>query len=68
MKNYWENAVTIADNVRALLRENAPAALKATRAANAIREIVRWKKAFYPADTAGTFLATDYKTTLKQPF
>lgn len=68
MKNYWENAATIADNVQVFWTKSALDVSKGMRVGYAMQETVRYKKNSYPVDTVKISRATKSKPIPKQRF
>lgn len=68
MKNYWENAATIADNVQAFWTKSALDVSKGMRVGYAMQETVRYKKNSYPVGTVKISRATKSKPIPKQRF
>ena len=68
MKNYWENAVTIADNVQAFWTKSALDVSKGMREGYAMQETVRYKKNSYPVGTVKISRATKSKQIPKHRF
>jgi hypothetical protein len=66
MRNYWENAAIIADNVRAFLQGAVPDASMGIRMAFAMHGIASLKGVSYPADIVGSFLAKESRVIQKQ--
>ena len=68
MNDYWENAVTIADNVQAFWTKSALDVSKGMREGYAMQETVRYKKNSYPVGTVKISRATKSKPIPKQRF
>ena len=68
MKNYWENAATIADNVQAFWTKSALDVSKGMRVGYAMQETVRYKKNSYLVGIVRISRAPEFKQTLRQRF
>ena len=68
MNDYWENAVTIADNVQAFWTKSVSDVSKGMRMGYVMQETVRCKKNSYHVGTVKIFRATEFKQIPRQHF